>query len=210
MRLAKGSAHRRRAFGCLGMVWVAGFGGCGGDAPPMSGPPASLEVLSDAPRALATVPASPVVGRTGPGGAGFSVAHRTPAIEQYPCASCHAGGSALTPARETDVHGDIRPVHPADAGPACTTCHAESDPSTLQLLDGRTATLDQAYRLCAGCHFEQGRDWAGGAHGKRLAGWRGQRVVLSCTGCHDPHSPTVDTLIPFRGPRIPRTGGGLP
>jgi cytochrome c2 len=29
----------------------------------------------------------------------------------------------------------------------------------------------------------------GGAHGKRISYWAGQRVVKNCTACHDPHSP---------------------
>ena len=66
---------------------------------------------------------------------------------------------------------------------------------------------DEGTLLCSQCHYAQGEDWAAGAHGKRLVGWRGPRVVMSCTGCHDPHDPTFGTQIPSPGPRIPRTGG---
>jgi hypothetical protein len=68
--------------------------------------------------------------------------------------------------------------------------------------------LDHAYRLCAECHSPQVTAWAAGAHGKRLDGWRGRRVVMGCAECHDPHRPSLEQRIPFRSPTLPSGGGG--
>lgn len=154
----------------------------------------------------AAVPADPVTGFEGPGGRPFRAARRTPAIEQYPCTECHTPGLEATGEEShADIAGAI--VHPDRLDGSCDACHAPDDRSVLRGRDGATYGLDEAYRLCAECHFEQARDWAGGAHGKRVGAWEGRRVVQSCTACHDPHDPAFDTRIPQPGPRIPRTGG---
>jgi hypothetical protein len=93
-------------------------------------------------------------------------------------------------------------VHPSGTGATCGTCHDRRAVDRLVLQSEESIPLDQAYRLCAQCHFAQVEAWAGGAHGKRLDGWRGRRVVMNCTDCHDPHKPAVEQRIPFPGPRI--------
>jgi hypothetical protein len=186
---------------------------------------ASLE-----PGALATVPAAPVdPSWKGPGGKAFEVAGRTSErdaghsrrfgpvtlqtamrarpLGQYPCASCHLGGKVvMADQRIADAHDDIRPVHPAQTGAVCSTCHAPDNVELLPLREGARATLDQSYRLCVQCHFQQVEAWAGGGHGKRLDGWAGRRVVMGCGDCHDPHDPSIGQRVPFRAPRIERSG----
>lgn len=87
----------------------------------------------------------------------------------------------------------------------CRSCHDATDLGVLRLNDGTSVGFDHAYRVCAQCHFEQGRDWIGGAHGKRLAAWTGTRVILSCPACHNPHAPRIESRWPVTYPRIPRT-----
>jgi hypothetical protein len=183
------------------------------------------------PGELATVRAEPVIGRTGPGGQSFEVALRSGGdashttrqigthafdlglrvrrmdLSQYPCTSCHVNGG-FTPGvdRVADAHRNIQPSHPRETGAACVNCHATEDVSRLALGSGDRATLDHAYRLCAQCHSPQVEDWAAGAHGKRLDGWQGRRIVMNCADCHDPHHPETETRIPFGPPRITRTG----
>jgi hypothetical protein len=193
-------------------------------------PPAAVPIVRTPP-GLAAVQALPVEGRTGPGGRPFEVTARTAGavsylhrpmgaetfgialrgagLVHYPCSSCHTPGMRVPrpPATAPATHRDIQPVHPAGTGAACATCHAVSRVDRLVLQSGDTATLDQAYRLCAQCHFAQVDAWAAGGHGKRLESWRDRRIVMNCTDCHDPHRPALGRRIPFPGPTLPRTGG---
>ena len=187
--------------------------------------------LQPEPGLLPVVTGLPVHGRTGPDGAPFEVAPRareiagaharrfgmrtlmiglrtrTPDLTQYPCTACHLG-RALVPAqqRATDAHQDIPTAHPAAAGGGCIMCHAAADVELLELESGERVSVDHAYRLCAQCHFAQADEWSAGAHGKRLDGWQGRRVVMGCADCHDPHQPQTDQRAPFRAPRIDPDG----
>lgn len=184
------------------------------------------------PGALGSVSAAPVDLWKGPGEQPFEVALRTadpvsaltrrfgtvtrrislraraPDLGQYPCTSCHLGRRmVLADERVGDAHQNITAVHPEQTGGACSTCHAPDNVELLALKSGERATLDHTYRLCAQCHFSQADAWAGGAHGKRLDGWQGRRVLMGCADCHDPHEPALEQRIPFRAPRIERTRG---
>jgi hypothetical protein len=182
------------------------------------------------PGELATVRGEEVIGRVGPDGSAFEVALRSagdgshlmrrfgmetmelgarlgsPGLTQYPCAACHTSTGDLQPGvdRVADAHQDIQPVHPREIGPSCTACHAPENVELLALGSGDRATLDHAYRLCAQCHAPQVDAWAAGAHGKRLDGWQGRRVVMGCADCHDPHKPALERRIPFRPPTLTR------
>jgi hypothetical protein len=181
------------------------------------------------PGALETVAREPVTLWTGPGGRPFSVAMRTadpttalsrrfgtttlrtslrersPDLGQFPCTSCHLGRRIrLDDRRVGDAHQNIVADHPAQTGGACSTCHSADNVELLALKSGERATLDHTYRVCAQCHFAQADAWAGGAHGKRLDGWQGQRVLMGCADCHDPHKPSLTPRIPFRAPTIER------
>jgi hypothetical protein len=195
-----------------------------------SGRAAAARAESLVPGALRTVPSAPVRGWTGPGGQPFDVALRTSergpgharrfgsvtrqtalrtrSLDQYPCASCHLGRKlVMAKKRVADAHQDIRPVHPELTGARCATCHAADDVEQLALESGERATMDESYRLCAQCHFTQADAWANGAHGKRLDGWQGRRVVMGCADCHDPHQPALQPRIPFRAPQLERPRG---
>ena len=186
------------------------------------------------PGALAGVATEPVIGWTGPGGAPFSVTVRTtdpasanarrfgtitlrtslrmraPDLGQFPCTSCHLGRRIVMENRRiSDAHNNIQPVHPDQTGAVCSTCHSADDVALLTLKSGERATLDESYRLCAQCHFPEAKAWAGGAHGKRLDGWQGHRVVMACADCHDPHKPAVPVIVPFRAPQLERSRGHI-
>jgi hypothetical protein len=191
--------------------------------------PTGLETAATPePATLQTVTAGPAHLRTGPGGRSFEVAARATGagggysrrfgtktlptslrvtgLTATPCTSCHVGARVMDRTRVADAHQNVQPVHPAETGAACATCHDARNVERLALGSGETAPLDQAYRLCAQCHFGQVESWAGGAHGKRLDGWRGRRVVMGCADCHDPHSPGIPKRIPFPGPSLPAQG----
>lgn len=182
--------------------------GCGTPAPE---PPASLETDAAVLRTLKAVPSAPSA-IEGPGQTPFFVAQRTHQIAQYPCATCHQ--QALPePDRERISqqwsHVNIQLAHGQTTGMDCQTCHDYTDLQQLRLSNGSAVGFDQSYQVCQQCHFQQVRDWAGGAHGKRLGGWRGQRIIKNCADCHDPHAPAFEPRLPVFGPTIPRTGSGV-
>lgn len=194
--------------------------------------PDTAERATLQPGALETVAAAPVSDWLGPDGKPFEVALRTadpvsalsrrfgnitlrtslrmraPDLGQYPCTSCHLGRAmVLAERRVAGTHENIKAVHPVQTGGACSTCHSAANVELLALKSGERATLDHTYRLCAQCHFSQANAWAAGAHGKRLDGWQGRRVLMGCADCHDPHRPAIEPRIPFRGPQIERVRG---
>lgn len=129
----------------------------------------------------------------------FLVAARTPHIEQAPCTQCHGKGEVKKPeGSPRPAHWNITRAHGNAADLTCATCHPSDKPETLRTIHGREVDYDHSYELCGTCHFQQLEDWKGGAHGKRLGAWSGERVVQSCTGCHNPHDPT----FPVRTPAI--------
>jgi len=127
----------------------------------------------------------------------FRVLARKRQIERYKCSSCHSG-KAVTARRGLELsHGDIVLEHGSDGrGLSCIDCHHADERDYLEDKKGRKIDLDHSYQLCGQCHFRQKRDWLGGAHGKRLANWAGERVVYNCTTCHNPHSPRFEKRFP--------------
>ena len=129
----------------------------------------------------------------------FSVLARTPALQKYPCSTCHSvplermRGPAGSPRR---AHWGLSLQHAPAAVMTCLTCHAPQALDSLRTLQGTTVGFDHSYQVCAQCHARPAADWAGGAHGKRVGGWAPPRVVQACTQCHDPHQPRWDTRWP--------------
>ena len=192
----------------LNTTWIS----CGSpDQGPIPNPPASLEIDPTERLALKTVPTVPVENITGPNQTTFAITKRTDHITQYPCGSCHTK-PVEKPQQERISkrwsHLNIQLTHGQTTGMDCQSCHNYDNLQTLHLQNGQTTSFDHSYQLCRQCHFQQANDWAGGAHGKRLAGWRGKRVIKNCTDCHNPHAPAFDQRIPLKSPTIPRTGSG--
>ena len=129
----------------------------------------------------------------------FFVLARTPAIEKYPCATCHTvpleqmRGPAGSPRR---AHWGVTLRHAPPAVMSCATCHTPDAPDTLRTLERSPVGFDHSYQVCAQCHSRQASDWASGAHGKRAGGWAPPRVVFACAQCHNPHQPRWDTRWP--------------
>ncbi len=133
-------------------------------------------------------------------GGSFRVLARKQEIERYRCSSCHVadgGKEVQSKNAQALTHGDIVVNHgQAGSSLACIDCHHQEDREVLEDKKGRKIDFDHSYQLCGQCHFRQKRDWLGGAHGKRVENWAGDRVVYNCTTCHNPHSPRFEKRFP--------------
>lgn len=118
-------------------------------------------------------------------------------VERFKCSQCH-NNKKVTIAKAAEMaHGDIVLVHGGKKKPLqCFTCHSEDERDVLVTEKGLKVDMDHSYQMCGQCHFRQKKDWVGGAHGKRVSYWAGQRVVKNCTACHDPHSPLFEKRWP--------------
>ena len=111
-------------------------------------------------------------------------------IRRYKCSQCHNNKPVTIALAKEIAHGDIVLVHGGRDKPlSCYTCHKRDERDFLVTERGVKVDMDHSYQMCGQCHFRQKKDWVGGAHGKRVSHWVGQRVVKNCTACHDPHSP---------------------
>lgn len=120
----------------------------------------------------------------------FKTETRKEKIERYTCSRCHNNKSVNVTGAAKMAHGDIVLDHGGDRRPlSCLTCHKKDERDYLENEKGQRVDMDHSYQVCGQCHFRQSKDWAGGAHGKRVAFWTGTRVVKNCTSCHDAHSP---------------------
>jgi hypothetical protein len=137
----------------------------------------------------------------------FFLAERVSKITHYPCGECHTRtvselkklGNSYAP----KAHWDISLQHASKDLMNCQTCHPNSRMNTLHSLQGAPIEFNHAYQLCGQCHFQQARDWSGGAHGKRLGGWASPRVIKNCTGCHNAHNPRLEKRWPSRASSLP-------
>jgi hypothetical protein len=123
-------------------------------------------------------------------GGRFWTETRKDKMQRFSCSQCH-NNKPVTIRRAAEVaHGDIVLVHGSESRPlSCYTCHEKDERDFLVTEQGVKVDMDHSYQMCGQCHFRQKKDWVGGAHGRRISYWAGQRMVKNCTGCHDPHSP---------------------
>ncbi len=118
----------------------------------------------------------------------------------YPCDQCHADMEVNPEIRELDTphHGEF------EHGRGriwCLSCHDLENRNYLKTLLEEPVDFDEAHIVCGGCHSSQHKDWAFGAHGKRVDSWQGQRTQYNCTHCHDAHSPAIAARAPEAAPR---------
>ena len=142
-------------------------------------------------------PADIVVAQTRYAGGIFWTETRKDKIERYECSQCHNNKPVSVSRAAEMAHGEIRLNHGGPEKPlSCFTCHNRQERDFLETEAGVNVDMDHSYQLCAQCHFRQKKDWVGGAHGKRVAYWAGQRVVKNCVSCHNPHSPRFEKRWP--------------
>ncbi len=131
-------------------------------------------------------------------GGAFRVLARKQAITRFKCSRCHVAGKPVLAQQGFELtHGDVVINHGRKGNElSCIDCHSQDDRDYLEDKKGRKIDFDHSYQLCGQCHFRQKRDWLGGAHGKRVANWAGDRVVYNCASCHNPHSPRFEKRFP--------------
>ncbi len=130
-------------------------------------------------------------------GGEFFAEARKDKIKRFKCSSCHNEKPVNIKNAANISHADIKIVHGGkEKALTCNTCHSEKDRDYLTTSKGENIDIDHAYEMCGQCHFRQKKDWIGGAHGKRVTYWAGDRVVKNCTSCHDPHSPLFEKRWP--------------
>ncbi len=127
----------------------------------------------------------------------FRVLARKQAITRYKCSSCHTDKPVTVNKARELTHGNIVLEHgQGEQNLSCIDCHHPEERDFLQDKEGNKIDYDHSYQLCGQCHFRQKRDWLGGAHGKRVSNWAGERVIYNCATCHDPHSPRFKKRFP--------------
>jgi hypothetical protein len=118
-------------------------------------------------------------------------------IQRFECSQCHNNKPVKIGRAAEMAHGEIVLVHGGQDKPlSCYTCHKKDERDFLVTEEGSKIDMDHSYQMCGQCHFRQKKDWAGGAHGKRVSYWAGRRVIKNCTSCHDPHSPRFEKRWP--------------
>lgn len=131
----------------------------------------------------------------------FEVIARRDDLFFYPCDQCHEFMEPSDEVRELDAPHEIELEH-GDGRLWCIQCHSMVDRNMLWTLLREPVDFDEAYIVCGGCHASRQKDWYFGAHGKRVGGWRSERVVYNCTHCHDPHSPSIKPRKPAAAPPV--------
>lgn len=130
-------------------------------------------------------------------GGSFRVLARKQDIQRYKCSSCHNAKEVRGKNAFELTHGNVVINHGREGNAlSCIDCHHPEDLDALEDKKGRKIDFDHSYQLCGQCHFRQKRDWLGGAHGKRVSYWAGDRVIYNCTTCHDPHAPKFAKRFP--------------
>jgi hypothetical protein len=118
-------------------------------------------------------------------------------MSRFSCIQCHNNQNVTEANAAAIAHGNIRLVHGSgDKQLSCYSCHNRQERDYLSSETVEKLDMDHSYALCGQCHFRQKKDWAGGAHGKRVADWSGARVVKNCTACHNPHTPRFQKRWP--------------
>ena len=135
----------------------------------------------------------------------FFVRSREAQLEKFPCDRCHSVPLAQMKHDGKDgkprAHWNIALNHAGEQTMSCATCHNAANVNQVRTLNNHPVELNRSHEVCAQCHSKQASDWAGGAHGKRVAGWAPPRVSMTCAECHNPHAPAWDHRYPARSAR---------
>ena len=132
-------------------------------------------------------------------GKSFLIPERKGKIKSYACVDCHSKPLKQMQGKDLKkAHWNISIKHADINTMNCVTCHDSKNMNNLSSLTGKKIDFNKSYKLCSQCHTKQFKDWTGGAHGKKVAGWAPPRASLTCVNCHNPHNPGFASRWPAR------------
>ncbi|MBI3992448.1 MAG: hypothetical protein HY342_04180 [Candidatus Lambdaproteobacteria bacterium] len=131
----------------------------------------------------------------------FRVPPRKEQLQYYPCMDCHEDEeiNILEEHTLTEEHETLKLEHGGERF-WCPTCHNLNDMNHLRSMKDKPIDFDESYLVCGQCHFERQSDWFRGGHGKRIGNWNGEKIILVCVECHNPHSPSIKPKKPDAAP----------
>jgi hypothetical protein len=146
-------------------------------------------------------PTAPGAFKGYPGAPAFKVVPQKDGLIFFPCSNCHAAMQPNPTPRLLNSPHPAALVHGADRI-WCLDCHQTKDRDQLRTFAGQPVDFNDAHQVCGQCHFRQHKEWYFGAHGKRVANWKGTREIYNCTHCHDPHAPALKPRAPSPPPPV--------
>ena len=135
------------------------------------------------------------------GAPAFKVVPQKDGLVFFPCSGCHAAMQPNPVPRLLAAPHPAALVHGAERI-WCLDCHQTKDRDQLTTLAAQPVDFNDSHQVCGQCHFRQHKEWYFGAHGKRVANWKGTREIYNCTHCHDPHAPALKPRAPSPPPPV--------
>lgn len=133
----------------------------------------------------------------------YTVAPRLDRLTFYPCADCHEFMDRDDTVRPLDIEeGHPERLEHGGGQFWCLNCHDPNNYAVLRNALGPPLDFNSGFLVCRTCHSDKFRDWSGGAHGKRLTKWQGERQLKSCVECHNPHKPAIAPRAPMPAPHV--------
>ncbi len=127
--------------------------------------------------------------------------------ELFPCSDCHDEDWETDPERRDldEPHDEIPGafLHHDVENRWCLDCHSAKSRDNLRLINGDRVKFNEYYRVCEQCHRRIYREWKMGVHGKRTGNWNGEKEMMHCAQCHNPHNPPFQAIKPMPAPRKP-------
>lgn len=129
----------------------------------------------------------------------FMIPDRKSQITSYACTECHTDDLEKIKGKDAKKgHWNISLKHANSDIMNCATCHDTKNMDALKTLTGNSVDFNLSYKVCSQCHSKQFEDWKGGAHGKKIESWAPPRASMTCTNCHNPHSPSFEPRWPAK------------
>lgn len=198
--------HARPAAGLLLALmlvgWLAAAWAQDGASVPASAALATHRPLRDNQPPVPPTPTEPLSFNGYANAPPFTVVPRQSQLALYPCSQCHKVLPLNTQPRKLISAPHVASLVHGNGRMWCLDCHQGTDRDVLHSTNNTKVSFNQSYMLCGQCHSARQRDWFFGAHGKRVAGWTGNRELYSCTHCHDPHNPVLQPRAPSKPPAV--------